>query len=173
MTVLVLTGSVTTKDKFDSITSEQSPPGSVIVFTADELVVFARQEMDQRKLEGIQKIGLRFGEGTANANAMVEFAKLPQFESLSSNWLLASLLSGEKPVTVDLQVDSADGLATILVRKLKISETEFEGGTLDFLVENLLHAVYPDARIGEPFELDHNVEQIRLRPSGAHVKIAD
>jgi len=39
-------------------------------------------------------------------------------------------------------------------------------------VKTLVLAAYPAAKIGEPFELGHNMEQIQVTPAGVIVKIA-
>ena len=46
-----------------------------------------------------------------------------------------------------------------------------EGRMLDFLIHNYLLPAYPDAKVGEPFELGHRIERIDVKPGVASVII--
>ena len=158
------------RGKIELIASDRAPRGSTIAFTAAEIDAYARAEIAR---EGMRRVKLVLGNGSATWSGFVEFAKIPELEGLTSNWLLRRLLEGEKPVTVKLGIESGNGQAMIDVRQVTISNTVIEGGTLDLLVKTLVLAIYPEASIGEPFELGHNMKEIRVQPSGVIVKIAD
>jgi hypothetical protein len=50
-----------------------------------------------------------------------------------------------------------------------LSNATISGKTLDFLIENFFKPQYPDAKIGEPFELGYSMERIEIQPSGVRV----
>lgn len=172
---LVLNGAdpayVRAKEKVESIANDKASRGSTITLSPEEVNALARGEVRNQGIDGVQNPRVALGNGTATWSGLVNFAKVPQLQSLSSNWLLKSVLEGEKPVSFTVNLESAGGRATLNVQELVISETKFEGGLLDFVVEKLVLSSFPKAKIGEPFDLEHNVEQIRLQPSGVAIKI--
>jgi len=42
---------------------------------------------------------------------------------------------------------------------------------LDFLIQNILLAMYPSAVVGKPFELGHRIEKLDVRTAAAVVAI--
>jgi hypothetical protein len=42
---------------------------------------------------------------------------------------------------------------------------------LDFLINNYLIAAYPDAKVGQPFDLGHRIERLDVQPSAVGVII--
>ena len=54
---------------------------------------------------------------------------------------------------------------------MTIGETKFEGRTLGFLVKQLVLKDFPEAELGKPFDLEHNVDSIKLRSSGITIKM--
>ena len=55
---------------------------------------------------------------------------------------------------------------------MEISGLAIDGSTLDFLIQNFLIPMYPDAVIGKPFELGHGIDRLDVSPSavGVHFK---
>jgi hypothetical protein len=43
---------------------------------------------------------------------------------------------------------------------------------LDFLIQNFVLPYYPDAKIGQPFELAHRIDRLEVRPGEVRVVIA-
>jgi len=46
-----------------------------------------------------------------------------------------------------------------------------DGKTLDFLIQNFLLPLYPDAAVGRPFELGHRIEKLDVQPGAVGVWI--
>jgi len=176
-TALVLSGSdgvfENAKQKVEQIVNDETAPGSVVNLSNEEVDALVKGAIKEKKLDGVRdpKVTLENDKGTWSG--IVNFEKMPQLESLRSNFLLSSILKGESPITATLTLVSGGGKATVDVDKVTIGDTEFTGRTLGFLVQNLILSDYPDIVLGEPFELEHNVEQIKLMPSGIRVKIKD
>jgi hypothetical protein len=57
------------------------------------------------------------------------------------------------------------------VQKVEISGMEIDGRTLDFLIQNVLLPLYPDAAVGRPFELGHHIERLDVQPGAVRVVI--
>jgi hypothetical protein len=74
-------------------------------------------------------------------------------------------------VAVTVEVQSANGRCTVYLRKVEISGVSATGTVLDLLVKTFFLPLYPDAKIGEPFELGHRIEWIAIRPAAVYVKI--
>ena len=161
------------KQKIEKISSDEAPRGSTTTLTPAEVNAYVRGQAAEEAPDGLKEIKVELRQAALTWSGLVNFAKLPALEGLGSNWLLSRILQGEKPVVIEARLQSAGGKATVDVDSVTISETKFEGRTLDFLVEKLLASFQPDAKIGEPFDLKHNVEYVRLRPTGIVIKQFD
>ncbi len=176
-TALMLSGSddvfAVANQKVESIVNDQAPSGSTIQLSTEEVnaLQLGRMREDGIAGEGVRDAKIVLGEDTGSWSGIVDFGKLPQLESLRNNFLLSSLLKEAKPVSASMKLVSSAGQATLDVTQVTIGETRFEGGTLGFLVRQLVLKDYPKAKLGEPFDLEHNVESIKLRSSGITIKI--
>ncbi len=157
--------------KVEQIVADKAPPGSTIHLSPEEVNALVRGKIREKKIEGITDPRVELGEGRGTWSGVVEFGKLPQLAALQDNFLIGSFLQGAKPVSATLRLESGGGQATIDVEQVKIGDKEFSGSVLGFLVEKLILDDFPNARLGEPFELEHNVEEIRIQPDGILIKI--
>jgi hypothetical protein len=82
---------------------------------------------------------------------------------------MSKLLDGERPVSVTARVRSSAGRATVDIQRVEISGLAIDGGTLDFLIQNFLIPMYPEAVIGKPFELGHGIDRLDVSPSAVAV----
>ena len=57
------------------------------------------------------------------------------------------------------------------MQKVEISGIQIDGRTLDFLIQNFLLAMYPDAAVGRPFELGHRIDRLDVQPGSVGVVI--
>ena len=55
---------------------------------------------------------------------------------------------------------------------MDVSGVKARGAVLDFLIANFLLPIFPDAKIGSPFQLQHQVERFEISPQGVNVRIA-
>lgn len=157
--------------KLDLIESGRAKPGSVMRFTQAELNAWVRVKAPTVVPQGFRQPRLVLGNGEATASARVDFLKLRDASGLATNWLVAKLIQGEKPVTVRATIRSARGRATVHLESVEIGGLDVSGATLDFLVRNFFLPLYPDAKIDEPFELADGVERIEVTPAAALVYI--
>lgn len=161
----------TAKRKIELIGNDLAPRGSTISLTPSELSAYAKGEITRTGEDGIRDPQVKLGDGTAIGSAMVDFTKLMDSSGKSPNWLLARLLEGEKPVTVSIRMESAKGMATVHVDRVEISGLTLDGSALQFLIKQVFLPRYPTAKIGEPFELSHNMQEIQVQPANVLVKI--
>ncbi len=157
--------------KLDLIDSGRAAPGSVIRFTPAELNAWVRVKAPMIVPDGFRNPRLVLGNGEATASALIDFLKVRDSSGLATNFLVAKLIQGEKPVTVRATIRSAHGRASVHLESVDIGGLEVSGATLDFLVRNFLLPFYPDAKIDEPFELAASVERIEITPAAALVYI--
>jgi hypothetical protein len=59
------------------------------------------------------------------------------------------------------------------VDRVEVSGIPLSGSALDYIIDNYLHEYYPDAKIGRPFELAHNIDRLEVRPTGVQVVVAN
>jgi hypothetical protein len=101
----------------------------------------------------------------------VDFGKLQRAQGGQPGWLMSMLLSGERPVTVTAGIRSSGGRATVDVQRVGVSGLEIQGAALDFLIRDVLLPLYPNAVVGQPFELGHRIEKLDVQPRGVTVII--
>jgi hypothetical protein len=157
--------------KFSLIEQDRLKPGSRVTLTPQELNAYARQESAEAAPGAVRNPRLDLGAGTATASALIDFGKLRRAEGKSPGWIMSHLLDGERPVTIIARIRSADGTATVDVESVEISGITIEGPMLDFLINNYLIAAYPDAKVGQPFDLGHRIERLDVQPSAVGVII--
>ena len=121
---------------------------------------------------GVRNPKLRVNErDIATGTALINFAQLERSQGRQPGWLMSKLLEGERPVAVTARIRSSAGRATVDVQRVEISGVAIDGSTLDFLIQNFLLAMYPDAVIGRPFELGHRIERLDIAPAAVGVVI--
>lgn len=160
------------KEKIDLIEEEKAARGSTVHISSNEVNAFAAGEAAAKAPDAIKDLKVELGPGRFTWSGIVNFAKLAESEDMSMRAaLLLRMLEGEKPVTIKGRLQSSGGKATVDVDSVRVADTEMEGAMLGFIVEPLLASNLENAKIGEPFELDHHVERIQLTPNGIDVKI--
>ena len=157
--------------KLDIIQSGKAKPGAVFIFTVSELNAWARYKLPDIVPEGVRNTRLELSNGTATAYALVNFLKVRHGQGLDTNWLISKLIDGEKPVKVNVRIESARGRATVYLQRVEISGLAISGSTLDFFIDNFFKPLYPESKIGEPFELADNVDHIEVHPADARAVI--
>jgi hypothetical protein len=156
------------KRKFDLIESDRLRPGSRVELSAQELNAYAYTMAPG----GVRNPNIRLiGPGVVTGTALVDFLKLRRAQGYSPGWLMSKLLDGERPVSVTARIRSSAGRATVDVERVQISSMELDGATLDFVIQNFLLPMYPDAAVGRPFELGHHIEKLDVQPNGVAVMI--
>ena len=157
--------------KIDLIQSGHAKPGSVMVFTAAELNAWGRAKAAQVVPEGFRQARLELGNGTATGYALVDFLKMRHAAGIETNWLVAKLIEGEKPLKVTANIQSAHGRATVHLTRVELGGIAVSGAPLDFLIQTFFMPLYPDAKIDQPFELAVGVERIDVTPAEARAYI--
>jgi hypothetical protein len=156
------------KQKFDSIESDRLKAGSRVELSVGELDAYAGQTVPAGVLNPRLQLT---APGMATGTAMVDFGKLRRAHGYQTGWLMSKLLDGDRPVSVTARFRSAGGQATVDLERVEISGVAIDGWTLDFLIQNVLLPLYPDAVVGRPFELGHRIEQLEVGPAAVAVLI--
>ena len=157
--------------KLDIIQSGKAPPGSVFVCTVADLNAWVKVKVPAVVPQGMREPRLELGNNTATGYALVDFLKVRQGAGVETNWLVAKLIQGEKPVKAIARIQSARGRATVHVVRVEIGGLAVSGSTLDFLIRTFLLPLYPNAKIDEPFDLANRVDHIQVTPADARVYI--
>jgi hypothetical protein len=159
------------KQKFDRIESDRLRPGARIPLSGRELNAYVAHEIPT-VTGGVRNPQLQLlAPGVARGTALIDFAQLQRSQGHPPGWLLSKLLEGEHPVSVTARISSAAGRATVDVQDVQISSIEIDGPTLDFLIQHFLLPLYPDAIVGRPFQLGHNIDRLDVQPNGVNVII--
>lgn len=155
--------------KLDRISEGMARPGEEILFTTPEINAWARDVVPKAVPQGVRNPRIELGNGTATGSAIVDFLKMEQARGKSFGVLTSKLLEGERPLGVSVRLESNAGKCTVYLTRVELSGITIEGSVLDILIKTFFMPLYPDAKIGEPFELDDNIDRIELRPDGVHV----
>ena len=156
------------KQKFDSIESDRLRAGARVELSVRELNAYAEQEVPA----GVRNPRLQLAApDVATGTAMMDFGKLRRALGYQTGWLMSKLLDGDRPVSVTARIQSAGGRATVDLQRVEISGIAIDGGTLDFLVENILLPLYPSAVVSRPFELGHRIERLDIGTASVAVVI--
>ncbi|HEY6390130.1 MAG TPA: hypothetical protein VIX89_02560 [Bryobacteraceae bacterium] len=157
--------------KLDIIQSGKAKPGAVFVITAAELNAWARLKAPQVVPEGFRQPHIALGNNSANGFALIDFLKVRHGAGIETNWLLAKLIQGEKPVKVSARFRSANGRATVFLERVEIGGLAVSGATLDFLIRTFFLPLYPNAKINEPFDLADRIDRIDVTPADVRIYI--
>jgi hypothetical protein len=166
--VAATTDYLSAKKKLDEIGSDRLRAGTRVVLTTRELNAWVSQDLP----EGVRNPKLEIpSRGIVRGAAMVDFGKVRRAQGQEPGWLMSKLLDGERPVSVTAKITSGKGQATVDVERVEISGLVIDGRTLDFLIQNFLIPLYPDAVVGRPFELGHHIEKLDIQPVAVAVLI--
>ena len=161
-------GYASAKRKLETIESDRLPAGARVEFSQAELTAFAEKEAPA----GVRNPRVHFdAPEVVSGTALVDFGKVQRAQGQRPGWLMSKILEGERPVSVTARIRSANGRATVDVERVEISGIVIDGRTLDFLIQNILLALYPSAVVGKPFELGHRIDKLDVRTSAAVVAI--
>lgn len=157
--------------KIDRFYNGTLKPGEVIVFSPDEINAWVRYKVPTVVPEGVRNPHLELGTDTVTASALVDFVKMREGLKESVNPLFAAFLEGERPLRISVRLSSGGGRCTVYLTRVELGGAVAEGAVLDFLLKTFFTPMFPDAKIGQPFELDFNMERIDIRPAGARITI--
>jgi hypothetical protein len=156
------------RQKIGRIESDTLKPGARVELTTAELTAYVTPDLP----DGIRNPRLEIlGPGRVKGSALVDFNRVRRAQGAQPGWLMSRLLEGERPVAVTGRIRSGNGQATVDVDKVEIGGLVIDGATLDFLVRNFLEPAYPNAAVGEPFELGHRIDKIDVQPGSVSVLI--
>ena len=148
------------------IETDKVPPQGSVSFTPGEVNAYAAEEARKEVPEGLRSPQITLGPGTIRGSALIDFSKVQTARGNPPGLLLSFLLRGERQVTVDVSVQSGNGAARADVQSVTVGNATLSGRALDMVIEYYVLPRFPDAAIGRPFQLRHNVKRIAVAPSG-------
>jgi hypothetical protein len=159
--------------KIKAISNNEVKPGSRVHLTPAEVNAWVAHEVAASGHEGISRPRVELMYRRAKGSALVDFARLRQARGAEPGWVMRQLLSGERPVEVTAKVEARASKMSIDIEAVSVSGVTLSGSALDFFLETFVAPAMPDARLGQPIELDHRIERLELEPSGVSVFIGD
>jgi hypothetical protein len=155
------------KQKLAQIEGDKLKPGARVTITPREIGAYVAKEAPS----GVRNARVELQPGIAKGTALIDFGKVRRAQGYQPGWLMARLLDGERPVSVTARFRSGGGKATVDVQSVEISGMTIDGKMLDFLIQNFLLAMYPDAVVGRPFELGHRIDRLDVQSGAVAVVI--
>ena len=157
------------RKKFALIENDRLKAGSRVTLSQRELNAYVEQQVPLVAPQGVRQPRVELGSGAATGSALIDFLKLRSAQGKPPGWLMRQLLQGERPVAVTAQIQSGGGRATVNVQRVEVSGVVIEGRMLEYLIQNYLLPYYPEAKVGEPFELSHRIDRIDIQPARVDV----
>jgi hypothetical protein len=153
------------------IEQERAAANSTVTLNAQEVNAYARVAVEEAVPGAVHepKVDLRHRE--AVATALVDFEKLQASRGKKPGAIMGWLLRGQRPVSVTTRIESDAGVCRVDILRVEVSGIPIDGRALEFLIDNFLRPIYPEAAIGEPFELRHRVRRIDVAPGRIDVRI--
>ncbi len=164
-------GELSARRKLQLIERNRVPAGSKVVLHQDELNAYVRSEVRSVAPAGVRDPRLELGQNRATGFAYVDFEKLRQSQGEPMGWFMSKLAGGERRVRVDALIRSGGGKAVVDLERVEVSGIAVSGRALDYLIRNFLRPYYPEAKVGQPFELAHRIERLEVQPSLVNVVI--
>jgi hypothetical protein len=155
--------------KLDLLENSKAKPGSVIVFSLQEINAWGLNMVPQIVPEGIRNQRVTLGTDVGTAYALMDFLKMRHAQGKAGGWLMNRLIEGERPVTIAIRLQSGGGYCVVDLTRVEISGVAATGSVLDFLIKTFFMPLYPTAKIGEKFEIGYGIDRIDLRPAGVRV----
>jgi hypothetical protein len=156
--------------KMDKLSNEKAKRGEVIVFSPAEIDAWVRDEVPKAVSQGIREPKVELGQDTALTSALVDLVKIEQARGKTPG-MVSKMFAGERPLKVALRIESAGGKCTVFVTRVELGGASLEGTVLNLLISTFFTPLYPDAKIGQPFDIGYNIDRIELRPDGIRVAI--
>ena len=156
--------------KMDRLGNLEAKRGEVVVFSPAEIDAWIRDEVPMVVPQGIRDPKVEMGQDTAVTSALVDLVKIEQARGKTPG-MVSKMFAGERPLKVSLRLQSAGGKGTVFLTRVDLGGASLEGTVLDILIKTFFKPLYPDAKIGEPFDIGYNVDRIELRPDGIRVTI--
>jgi hypothetical protein len=154
--------------KLGLISSGQAAPGSVIVFPADEIDAWVRIRIPAL-YPGVRAPKVILDTGSATGSAMIDFAKVMEAHGKALGMAGAVMAGGEHPVTASVRIESSGGNTVVTPTRVEVSGIAATGSLLDFMVKTFLLPLFPEAKIGQPFQLGLGMDRLDVRPNGVRV----
>jgi hypothetical protein len=156
--------------KFHGLAIGAYPPGSRVAVTNREFNVYLQSEIPFVIGPGVRNARVETDAGNiARGYLDIDFLKVRQARGEKPSWLMTQLLAGERPVAITVRVTSSAGKCRVDVLRVVVSGVVAEGRTLDFLIHNFLLPNFPDAKIGQDFSLDYNIDRLEILPGAVTV----
>ena len=156
------------KRKIEQIESDRLKAGTRLELNQPELNAYVEQEAPA----GVRNPKVQvLSPGLVSGSALIDFNKLRSGQGHPPGWLARRLLEGEHPVTVIARIESGNGRAKVDVQKAQISGVTIDGRTIDFLIQTFLVPIYPDAVVGQPFEMGYHIDRLDVQPTAVGVVI--
>lgn len=157
--------------KLEAIESRRVKRGATVAFSPEEINAWARVTVPTIVPQGMRDEQVELFDGSATGYALVDFLKMRQAKGDATNWLMARLIEGERPLKVWVRLESGAGRLTVYLTRVELSGVAVNQTVLDFLVKTFLLPLYPDAKINEPFDLDYDIDRIDITPRTVVVAI--
>jgi hypothetical protein len=140
-----------------------------VTLTLGELNSWVKQEIVENFPQGLREPRLVLSDGGATGSLLVDFGKVRRAQGNPPGWLMSKLIDGERPVEVMANIRSGNGHATVDVIRVTVSGVVIEGRLLDFLIQYYLLPNYPEAKVGEPFDLAHGIDRLDIKRGAVDV----
>jgi hypothetical protein len=153
--------------KLAVIEDDKAAPGSVIVFSPQELNAWMRAELAEEPEIAMREPKLELGEGTVSFEALVDLQKLAG----DQGGMFAALLAGERKVRIVAAPETAAGKVAVKLKLVEISGVPLTGILLKLAAKLVISRIYEEVDVDQPFEMGHAIDHAVITPAALTVFI--
>ena len=92
--------------KLHSLDLGQVKPGAVVTFSVQEINSWAYYMIPGIVPEGIRNEKVTLGNDVGTAFALMDLLKMRHAQGKATNWIMAKMIEGERPVTIAIRLQS-------------------------------------------------------------------
>ena len=160
--------SLSAADKLQRLAEGDFESGATVELSEDEVNSYIQFHVAAVVPEGVDDVSVTFREGGAVLRARVDLDKAgTSNESISP--LMRLLLQGTRAIVADIDFAATGGSASGKLTSVTVDGAELSGPLLEWFVEALAPAELRPFVMGEEFQLESGVSEIRLGPGRAVV----
>lgn len=159
-------------EKLHRLQYGKPPVGTRIALSSTELKAWVQDEALVWAGYGASNIRFTLGSGRATGYADVDFLKARKAATgQDAGWLVRNLFSGKKPMEVTVRFSSARGRGRVDLERVEVNGIAVTGPALDYLIQDFVRPIFPDARVGEWFPMDFRIDHFTVSPGGVMIAI--
>lgn len=149
--------------QFDLRNQGKKPPEKAVRLTDSEVNAYLQREVQSQSHLGLKSVAVKFvGPNYVSATTSIDFDKVKIDDSSFAVRSISSLLTGEKQITVEGIVTSADGMGQFKLEKAYIGSLKLPVYFIEKLINFMGPRQNPPVDISKPAPLPYGLKKVEI-----------